>query len=295
MSAAEKDEVTGQDTTGHEWNGIKELDTPVPRGVLMFLVVTHIFAFIWWVLMPTWPLGYTYTKGILGVDQKTSAEQALLDKQAQRADWMSQISSLPYDKIQADPRLMSIVMQAGHRLFGDNCAACHGRDAKGNAGYPDLTDNDWLWGNGDPAVIAETMRVGVNSTHLESRISQMPAFGRDQLLSPEEVRAVAAYVFSLSHPESSSPDAVDRINAGREVFAANCAPCHGDEAKGDPEAGVPNLTDEFWLYGGDLQTIVATVHGGRQGHMPTWDERLSPADIKILALYVHALNVAAPS
>jgi cytochrome c oxidase cbb3-type subunit 3 len=294
MSEAETDPVTGQATTGHEWNGIKELDTPVPRGILMFIVVTHLFALLWWILMPTWPLGWTYTRGLLGIDQKTTAEEAVLANQAQRAGWMDQIASLSFPDIEADEQLMAIVRETGHRLFGDNCAACHGRDAKGNSSFPDLTDDDWLWGDGQPEAIAETLRVGINSPHEETRISQMPAFGRDQLLTSAEVRQAAAYVYSLSHPESSTPDNIDQIEAGKEVFALNCSGCHGDNATGDPEAGIPNLTDAYWLYGGDLQTIITTIHGGRQGHMPTWDERLSPTDIKMLALYVHSLNVATP-
>jgi len=294
MSTAETDPVTGQPTTGHEWNGIKELDTPVPRGVLMFLVVTHIFAIIWWVLMPTWPLGWTYTRGLLGADLHQAAEQGVLANQAQRAGWTTRIDSLPYDRIEADEGLMRIVAETGHRLFGDNCAACHGQDAKGRANFPDLTDNDWLWGSGDPETIAETLRVGINSPHAETRLAQMPAFGRDQLLTAAEVKTVASYVYSLSHPETSTPQNIAQIEAGHELFLTNCAGCHGEAATGNPEAGIPNLSDNFWLYGGDLATIVTTIHGGRQGHMPTWDERLSQTDIKLLALYVHSLNVATP-
>lgn len=294
MSAADRDPVTGQPTTGHEWNGIKELDTPVPRGVLMFLVATHAFALIWWILMPTWPLGWTYTKGILGFDMHQATDQAVLDTQAQRAAWTTQIDALSYDQIRADEGLMRIVTETGHRLFGDNCAACHGQDGRGGVNFPDLTDGDWLWGDGSPEAIAETMRVGINSAHAESRFSQMPAFGRDQLLTSAEVRSVAAYVYSLSNPDSSTPDTVEQLDAGRELFAVNCAGCHGETGIGDPAAGVPNLTDAFWLYGGDLATIVTSVHGGRQGHMPTWDERLSATDIKLLALYVHSLGAGTP-
>jgi cytochrome c oxidase cbb3-type subunit 3 len=294
MSASETDPVTGQPTTGHDWNGIKELDTPVPRGVLMFLVVTHVFALIWWILMPTWPLGWTYTKGILGASQHRSVERAVLDNQAQRSGWTARIDALAFDEIRADEALMRIVGDTGHRLFGDNCAACHGQDAKGGANFPDLTDDDWLWGNGEPETIAETMRVGINSPHSESRFSQMPAFGRDQLLTATEVRTVAAYVYSLSHPESSTPENVERIEAGRELYLTNCSGCHGETGVGDRETGVPNLTDAFWLYGGDLTTIVTSIHGGRQGHMPTWDERLTSTDIKLLALYVHSLSLATP-
>jgi cytochrome c oxidase cbb3-type subunit 3 len=292
MSTVEKDEISGQPTTGHEWNGIKELDTPGPRGVLMFLVVTHVFAVLWWVLMPTWPLGWTYTKGILGRDMHQVTQQAIVDTQQQRAWWTDKIATLPFDQIEADEQLMAVVAEAGHRLFGDNCAACHGQNAQGSSNFPDLTDDDWLWGDGTTEMIAETLRVGINSPHPETRFSQMPAFGRDQMLSAAEVRTVASYVYSLSHPETSTPENIEQIEAGHELFVNNCAGCHGEEGTGDRELGAPNLTDNFWLYGGNLQTIITTIHGGRQGHMPTWDERLSPTDIKVLALYVHALNVA---
>lgn len=292
MSKAERDPVTGQPTTGHEWNGIKELDTPVPRGILMFLVVTHVFAIVWWVLMPTWPLGWTYTKGILDFDLRQVAEQDVLETQAQRAIWTTQIDTLSYEEIQANPGLMSVVAESGRRLFGDNCAACHGQDAKGRANYPDLTDNDWLWGRGEPETIAETLRVGINSPHAETRFAQMPAFGRDQLLTSQEVRQVAAYVYSLSQPNTAGN--ADEIQAGQELFMTNCSGCHGETGTGNPDAGVPNLTDQFWLYGGNLATIVTSIHGGRQGHMPTWDERLTSTDLKVLAVYVHSLGTAAP-
>ena len=294
MSEAERDPVTGQPTTGHEWNGIKELDTPVPRGVLMFLVVTHVFAILWWVLMPTWPLGWTYTRGVLDFDLHQVTDQDVRDTRAQRAVWTTQIDTLPYEQIEADPGLMRVVAETGHRLFGDNCAACHGQDGRGRANFPDLTDNDWLWGHGEPETIAETLRVGINSRHDETRFAQMPAFGRDQLLTSQEVRQAAAYVYSLSHPESVTADTSGQIEAGSEVFMINCSGCHGETGTGNPDAGIPNLTDAVWLYGGDLATIVASIHGGRQGHMPTWDERLSSTDIKLLALYVHALGTATP-
>ncbi|RYG86018.1 MAG: cytochrome-c oxidase, cbb3-type subunit III, partial [Alphaproteobacteria bacterium] len=233
MSTAQRDPITGQPTTGHEWNGIEELDTPVPRGVLMFLVATHVFAVLWWILMPAWPLGWTYTKGLLGLGQHQAVEQSILNQQAQRASWTTQIDSLPFDQIQANESLMRIVTETGHRLFGDNCAACHGQDARGSANFPDLTDHDWLWGNGSPETIAETLRVGINSPHAEARFSQMPAFGRDQLLTSAEVRTLADYVYSLSRPDSSTPENISQIEAGHELYLTNCAGCHGDDGTGD--------------------------------------------------------------
>lgn len=293
MAIEERDSFTGRTTTGHEWNGIKELDTPVPRGVLMFIVVTHIWAIAWWFFVPTWPLGTTYTKGLLGVNQRTTVEASIISARQQRAAWTSRLETEPYDTILADPDLMAIVRSTGRRLFGDNCAACHGTDGRGRAGYPDLTDDDWLWGGG-PELIEQTIRVGINSRHSDSRIAQMPAFGRDEMLDRTQVRNVAAYVYSLSNPDYSTEQNVATIEAGHEVFVATCAACHGEDAKGNRDVGAPNLTDAHWLYGGDLQTIISSVHGGREGHMPTWDERLAPVDIRTLALYVHDLGTRQP-
>ena len=259
----------------------------------MFLIVTHIWAIAWWFFVPAWPLGTTYTRGLLGVDQRTTVEARVVDGQQQRSAWATRLESEPYDAIMADEALMQTVRLTGRQLFGDNCAACHGRDGKGGANYPDLTDDDWLWGGG-PELIEQTMRVGINTAHPETRVGQMPAFGRDEMLDREQVRNVAAYVYSLTNPDYSTPENLDRINAGREVFLTTCAACHGENAQGSAEVGAPNLTDGRWVYGGSMDTIIASVHGGRQGHMPTWDERLNTAEIRTLALYVHDLGTQQP-
>ncbi|MDW5317542.1 cytochrome-c oxidase, cbb3-type subunit III [Rhizobium sp. PL01] len=293
MDVEEIDPVTGRKTTGHIWNGIRELDTPIPRGVLLFLIATHLFAVLWWFLMPTWPLGATYTKGLLHEDQRTAVEASLREGESARAGWMDKVKSMSFDEIRADEKLMATVRSSGHQLFGDNCAACHGRDAKGGSNYPDLTDDDWIWGGG-PEKIAQTLTVGVNSGHPDSRVGQMPAFGRDEMLDRQQVSDVAAYVQSLSDPSKSTAENIEEIDKGREVFQTTCVACHGKEAKGDPELGAPNLTDQHWIYGGSLQTIIDTIHGGREGHMPTWDERLTPVEIKVLALYVNSLGQMEP-
>lgn len=285
----EKDEVSGTNTTGHEWNGIKELDTAIPIGVVIFLIATHIFAVIWWVLMPTWPLGTTFTKGVLDTNQRKMVAEELALATAARAPWMNEIDKKSFAEIQADPKLMEIVKRTGPQLFGDNCAACHGHNAKGSPNYPNLTDAAWLWGGG-PEKIAETIRVGINSTNPNTHVSQMPAFGKDGIITAAQVKSVASYVYSLSHADYSKPDNAARIKEGQELFTANCASCHGDKAEGNPEMGAPNLTDQSWIYGGKLATIETTIEDGRQGHMPTWEKRLSPADIKILALYVNSLG-----
>lgn len=293
MAEVERDPVSGRETTGHEWNGIKELDTPVPRGVLLFLIVTHAWALAWWFFVPAWPLGTTYTKGLLGIDQRTTVEARLIDGQNERAAWSARLASEPYDAILADEGLMRTVRSTGRQLFGDNCAACHRRDGKGGANYPDLTDDDWLWG-GEPELIEQTLRVGINTAHPESRIGQMPAFGREKMLDRVQVHNVAAYVYSLTNPAYSTSQNVDLIKSGQEVFLATCAACHGENAQGNRELGAPNLTDAYWIYGGSMDKIIQSVHGGRQGHMPTWDERLTKTEIRTLALYVHDLRTKKP-
>ena len=289
MAVEERDPHTGYMTTGHEWNGIKELNTPVPRAVYFFLIVTALFSVVYWVLMPAWPLGVTYTKGLLGIDQRTSVNESLAQAARERAAWSKRIEAESFKQIQADPRLMEIVRQSGKTLFGDNCAACHGLNARGGKGFPDLTTASWMWG-GDPENIAETIRVGINSAHPNTRTSQMMAFGRDQLLKKGEIDDVVNYVRGLSDPAVVKDVPAEKIAAGKAVFVANCVSCHGDDGKGNAELGAPDLTDRSWVYGGDAGTIHDTVWGGRQGQMPSWDGRLTPVDRKILALYLFDLR-----
>ena len=259
MAVEERDPHSGYMTTGHEWNGIKELNTPVPRLVYISLLVTALFSVGYWILMPAFPLGSTYTKGLLGADDRAVVAASVKQAMADRSSWAGQITGKSYADIEADPRLMAQVRATGSVLFGDNCAACHGREAKGGRGFPNLTTNSWLWG-GTPAMIAETIQVGINAPHPKTRISQMPAFGRDSMLKRDEMETVVAYVLSLSKPEvGKAPAAGDRVAAGKAVFAANCASCHGPEGKGNPEVGSPNLTDHYWMHGNDENAFYADV------------------------------------
>src|ERR1700751_2751806 len=289
----ERDSYTGYLTTGHEWGGIKELNTPVPRAVYFFLTLAFLFSVGSWVLMPAWPLGVTYTKGLLGIDQRKVVAASLQEAATERSVWREKIRNQDYSAILADPQLMAIVRETGHALFGNNCAACHGIDAKGGPGFPDLTTTSWLWGS-KPEEIFNTIRVGINSAHPETHVSQMPAFGHDQMLQRGDVLKVADYIYSLSHPNDSKTLDPKTVEAGKAIFAANCVACHGADAKGNPEMGAPNLTDQFWIYGGNLETIDTTIWGGRQGHMPTWESRLSNLDRKILTFYLVDKRTAAP-
>ena len=291
MAVEERDPVSGYLTTGHEWNGIKELNTPVPRAVIFFLWATFLYSVVYWILMPAWPLGVTYTKGLLGIDQRDIVTAQVKEAAADRAKWTKLIETEDYTAIQHDKRLMGIVRQTGATLFGDNCAACHGRAPPGGHGFPTLVSQAFLWG-GTPDAIAETIRVGINASHPDTRVSQMPAFGRDGILTRDKIDDVVDYVRSLSVPALASSIAPDKLARGKAVFAENCVACHGDNATGSTDVGAPNLRDLSWIYGGDAQTVFTSVWGGRQGQMPSWETRLSGLDRKILALYLVDLRTA---
>jgi cytochrome c oxidase cbb3-type subunit 3 len=290
----ERDPKTGWMTTGHEWNGITELNTPVPKLVWFCLVVTALFAVGYWLLMPAFPLGSTFTKGMLGADDRAAVTAAVRQATADRSGWTDQIAAKSYAEIQADPRLMAAVRDSGRALFGDNCAVCHGQNARGGPGFPDLTRSS-LWGN-SPEAIAETIRLGINSAHKDSRVSQMPAFGRDHVLERGDIENVVAYLLSLSAATAPKPvpGPAGNAEAGKAVYTANCAVCHGPDGKGKIEVGAPDLTDRYWTYGGDEAAIYGVVWGGLQGQMPSWEGRLSPVDRKILALYLVDLRRPRP-
>ena len=288
MSIEERDPVSGYLTTGHEWNGIKELNSPVPRIVFAFMVVTHLYALVAWVLLPTWPLGQTFTKGVLGIDQKTAVAADLATATAARAGWVDVLASAEFDTLRADPDLMARALATAGPLYGQNCQACHGAGGIGGPGFPRLNDDIWLWG-GTADDIATTLRVGINSAHPDTHFAQMPAFGRDELLSRAEISVLTDYVLTLGTgviPEDASEGAV--------LFQTNCAACHGEDARGIEGTGAPNLTDADWVYGGDATSIRQTLMAGRQGQMPSWQSRLTEAEIRAMALYVENLAGAGP-
>jgi len=282
---SERDLHTGHATTGHEWNGIRELNTAVPKAVWFSLFVTVLFSLVYWVLMPAWPLGRTYTKGLLGADVRQEVATSLREAALDRSAWTSRIEEEDFAAILADDRLMKHVRETGKALFGNNCAVCHGSTGSGGPGFPNLVDDAWLWG-GTPEAVFETIRVGINADHHETRVAQMLAFGRDGILDREAILSVVAYVRSLSHPQLENVPDAEKIAAGQEVFADNCAACHGDDAKGSEDVGAPDLTDPSWVYGGEEDQVYRTVWGGRAGHMPAWESLLSVADRKILTLYI---------
>lgn len=285
--AAEKDidTISGTETTGHDWDGIKELNTPLPRWWLVIFYGCIAWAIGYWILMPAWPMLTGYTHGLLGYSQRAAVVNALDKLKAQRTAEAANLDKANLTEIVASPKLLEFALAEGKSVFGDNCAPCHGTGAEGARGYPNLNDDDWLWG-GTLTDIQHTITVGVRSTSSDTRQSQMPAFGRDGILKPREIADLTEYVVHLSH-RSADAKAVARAV---KLFADNCAVCHGPDGKGTRILGAPNLTDAVWLYGPARADIRGQIENGRGGVMPTWGGRLQPETIKSLAVYVHSLG-----
>jgi cytochrome c oxidase cbb3-type subunit 3 len=279
------DAVTGVSTTGHDWDGIQELNTPLPRWWLWCFYACIVWAFGYWIAYPAWPLATSYTKGVLGYQTRTAIEQDMAALQVLRGDNVAKIAAKPLAEIEKDPALLTVARAIGKASFGNNCAPCHGQGAQGAKNYPNLNDDQWIWG-GSLDAIKQTITHGIRNEDAESRVGPMPAFVKDGLLKKEDVPHVAAFVRTLA---GNKPERGD-VTKGKAVFAENCVACHGEAGKGNPEMGAPNLTANIWLYGGDQATIEETVTNGRGGVMPAWNGRLDEPTIKALTVYVHSLG-----
>jgi cytochrome c oxidase cbb3-type subunit 3 len=282
----EIDHVTGRSTTGHEWDGIKELNTPLPRWWVLTFYATIVWAVAYWVVYPAWPLVSGYTAGVLHYTNRAAITEDLANLEALRGEKMKVLGTASLADIEKDPALLALARARGKTVFGDNCAPCHGSGAAGAKGYPNLNDDDWLWG-GSLDQIMQTIQFGARSGHAKAHEGQMLAFGRDGVLKKDEVVTVANYVRALSG--LSTAPGYDAA-AGKKIFAENCVSCHGDDGKGNQELGAPNLTDQIWLYGSDEATLIETIGNGRTGVMPAWIGRLDPVTIKALTVYVHSLG-----
>jgi len=281
----EIDEVTGTDTTGHEWDGIKELNTPLPKWWLWTFYATIVWAAAYTVFYPAWPMITEATAGVLGYTNRGAVHAAIAEHEAGQRVYTDRIAEMDLAAIMDDAELMQFVRAGGAAVFRTNCSQCHGAGAAGvkAAGYPNLQDDAWLWG-GTPEEIYATIRHGIrNEDDPEARFSQMPAFGADGILSEEEIATVADHVLSLSGQGAAS-------DAGAELYEVNCAACHGADGEGMTMMGAPALNDQVWLYGGTRERVIESITYSRHGVMPAWGSRLSEAELKQAALYVHGLG-----
>ena len=283
---SEIDTVSGTATTGHQWDGIKELNTPLPRWWVITFYLTILWAIGYWVVYPAWPLISSNTTGLFGYSSRADVAVELANLGKIRGEKMVALGAASLADIEKDPALLALARARGKTVFGDNCAPCHGSGATGSKGFPNLNDDDWLWG-GTLDQIMQTIQYGARSGNPKAHEGQMLAFGKEGVLKQDQVVTAANYVRSLSG--LSTRPGYDAA-AGAKIFAENCVACHGEKGQGNPELGAPNLTDKIWLYGSDEATLIETITNGRGGVMPAWEGRLDPATIKAMAVYVHSLG-----
>lgn len=278
------DEVTGVETVGHSYDGIEELNNPLPRWWLWTFYATIIWGIVYVIAFPAWPLISGATTGVLGWSTRANVQTAIESHRAKNADLVEELLAVDLASLEPTSDLHRYGVARGGAVFRAQCSQCHGSGAAGAKGYPNLLDDDWLWG-GSMDDIAYTVRHGIrNETDADARYSEMPAFG--EILEDEDITWVVEYITSLSQPEFDATLA----DLGAAVFADNCASCHGENAAGDREQGAPDLTDAIWLYGGDRETLTETITTSRFGVMPAWGPRLSEADVQAVSTYVHALG-----
>ena len=273
------------DTTGHVWDGIEEFDNPMPRWWLWCFYLTIVWGVAYTIAYPAWPMISSATSGLLGYSTRGEVAEEISAVEMRNEGINMQLASAELTEIAANPELNTYATSAGAAVYRTWCTQCHGSGAAGAVGYPNLLDDDWLWG-GDIEAIHATISHGIrNEEDDDARYSEMPAFG--DILEAEEITSVVNYVMSIS---GGAPVDPAQVTAGAEVYLDNCSACHGEEALGDVEQGAPNLADAIWLYGGDYDTLIETVTYSRYGVMPPWTQRLSEAEIRAVAVYVHQLG-----
>ncbi|TJX61359.1 MAG: cytochrome-c oxidase, cbb3-type subunit III, partial [Mesorhizobium sp.] len=271
-------------TTGHEWDGIRELNNPLPRWWVVTFYITIVWAIGYTIAYPAWPLLHSATKGVLGYSSRGEVKSELTAAEAAKGKYVAAVQSKSVSEIAADDALREFAVAAGGAAFKVNCVQCHGSGAQGSKGFPNLNDDDWLWG-GKAEQIQQTITHGIRfASDPDTRLSEMPAFG--DIITADQIAQVSAYVASLSGKIQNA----SLIGPGAKVFAENCVACHGDNAKGNRELGAPDLTDAIWLYGSGEAAIAAQVRAPKQGVMPAWGERLGETKVKELAVYVHSLG-----
>lgn len=280
------DEATGTGFVGHEWDGIEELDTPMPRWWLWTFYACIVFAIGYCIAYPAWPLLNSATAGMLGWTSQGQLETEMAEERARRAGVMAEIERTPLDQLLVNPRLLRVAEEGGRSAFKVNCVQCHGSGAVGSTGYPNLNDDDWLWG-GDIVSIERTIQHGIRQPGDDATLmSQMPAFAKDDILEQPAIDDTVSHVRVISGQERESASS----RRGATVFAANCAVCHGAGGEGNRAMGAPRLSDPIWLYGGSRTALTDTVNNAHYGIMPAWADRLDAVTIKMLAVYVHSLG-----
>lgn len=286
MAERHVDQLSGTETTGHEWDGIRELDNPLPRWWLWIFYACIVWSIGYYVAYPAIPLVSGYTKGMLGYSSRAEVQKEVAKAKEAQSEYLTAISAASLEEIRTKPELLEFAMAGGKSAFAVNCSQCHGSGAQGAFGYPNLNDDEWIWG-GSLDAIHFTIAHGVRNTQSdEARVSMMPAFVKDGILTRDQAGQVAEYVLSLSGNATDQAAAAE----GKQMFEDNCVACHGEGGVGMAELGAPPLNNNIWLYGGDKETIVETISNSRSGVMPAWGKILDAPTVKQLTIYVHSLG-----
>ena len=281
-----KHEPRQVETTGHQWDGIEELNNPLPRWWVWVFYATIVWGIGYTVAYPAWPLITGATPGLLGASTRADVEVDIAAVDAANAPIKAKLVAADLNAIGTDPELATFAENAGAAVFRTNCSTCHGSGAAGfeGKGYPNLLDDDWLWG-GTMEDIHLTIRHGIrNTTDADARYSEMPKFGVDELLDKTQIGQVSEHVLALSGQEHDAAAAAE----GALLFVDNCSACHMEDGSGDRTQGAPKLSDKIWLYGGTREAIIDTITYSRYGVMPNWNERLSEDEIRAVSFYVHS-------
>ncbi len=286
MADRHVDQLSGTETTGHEWDGIRELDNPLPRWWLWIFYACVVWSIGYYIAYPAIPLVSSYTKGMLGYSSRAEVQKDVMAAKEAQAEHLAALDAASLEEIRTKPELLEFAMAGGKSAFNVNCSQCHGSGAQGAPGYPNLNDDEWVWGGSLDAIYGTIAHGARNTQSDDARQSQMPAFVKDGIFTREQAGQVAEFVLSLSGNAADQAAA----NEGQQLFEDNCVACHGEGGVGMAELGAPALNNDIWLYGGDKATIVESISNSRAGVMPAWGKILDDVTVKQLTIYVHSLG-----
>ncbi|MDD9912410.1 MAG: cytochrome-c oxidase, cbb3-type subunit III [Alphaproteobacteria bacterium] len=285
----QKENQTQTETTGHEWDGIEEYNNPLPLWGLWVFAATVVFSIGYVIYFPAIPFLNSFSKGIGEWSQYKQLDDIMQKAEQAKAPFENKIVHLSAQQIKNTPDLHQYALESGKATFALHCSQCHGAGGGGAKGYPNLLDDEWIWG-GRLEDIVYTITHGIRSAHEDENsrdMGPMMAYGDEEILDKAQIKDVAHYLQTLSKKYLKPNESTER---GKVIYAENCASCHGEQGSGSQELGAPSLNNAIWLYAGDTKTIIETITHGRAGQMPAFGQKLSENDIKKLSLYIHSLS-----
>lgn len=280
------DTTTGIETTGLEWDGLKELNNPLPKWWVIIFLICCIWAIFYWIIFPSWPIYFSEgerggTRGVIGWTQYNKLDEEISKIKELKKDYLEVFRENSYEEIFKNEKIYAFSIAGGKSAFKNYCSTCHGIGGEGRIGYPNLNDDDWIWG-GSIEKIEQTIKFGIRADHENTRYSEMPSF--IDIFTEKQIEELATYIVKLNKNENieSSTD---------ELFKESCGTCHLENGRGNQEIGGPNLVDSIWLYSnGEIFEIMNQLKNPKHGNMPAWVERLNEDTIRQISIYVYSLG-----